>query len=355
MPNTTTTTVDITIINRADGGVTAHRTGCRDIAREVKGTHADAFAMGEFASQREVTECYNADFDEVEDGWYSIDFKPCVTLPAEVEAEQPYTVGQTVRRTFDGKVGTVVTVHAATDLVPANLAVDIDGEVWSGTLPAWEAVERYAYAIKQASIGAGKWFVTETVGGTERVVGTVYGYATEAEAREVADRMAAPSHLDDVVAVVELSRDVHAELAAIEAQEAADIEREDAERAEQLKAVRDIYGDQAAELLANGWTVDSAINHVTGVCDLEACTGEHGSAWAVLVAEVTGRPEAAQAEREAELARSMAAVRDAAVAAGRQDVVEALDKLEHAKAVADYADDRGDYSAVQATAAKLGR
>lgn len=131
------------------------------------------------------------------------------------------------------------------------------------------------------------------------------------------------------------------------------IAADDARRTAEREHVRTTYGDQAAELLANGWTVDSAISHVSGTCDLEACTGDHGHAWAVLVAEVTGRPEAAQAERDAELARSMAAVRDAAVAAGRQDVVEALDKLEHAKAVADYADDRGDYSAVQATAAKV--
>lgn len=79
---TTTTTQDITIINRTDGGVTAHRAGCRDIERETRGTHADHFEMGTFATQREVTECYNADFDEVEDGWYVIDFKPCVHLPA---------------------------------------------------------------------------------------------------------------------------------------------------------------------------------------------------------------------------------------------------------------------------------
>lgn len=316
MPNTTTAQL-ITIINRADGGVTAHRTGCRDIAREVKGTHADSFEMGEFASQREVFLCYNADFldeGQAEDEVYSIDFRPCCELPAEVAAE----------------------------------------------------VADYTYAVKQASIGAGKWFVTETVRGSEAVVGSVYGYGSEAEAREVADRLAAPSHLDNATATVEAKpmrspgtanarvlAEVAAELAAIEAQEAADIAADDARRADELAYVRTTYGDQAAALVANGWTVDSAISHVSGTCDLELCTGDHGHAWAVLVAEVTGRPEAAQAEREAELARSMAAVRDAAVAAGRTDVVDALDALEHTKAVADYANDRGDYSAVRATAAKL--
>lgn len=55
----------------------------------------------------------------------------------------------------------------------------------------------YTYAVKQASIGVGKWFVTESVdGGPESVVGSVYGYATPAEAQTVADQMAAPSHLD---------------------------------------------------------------------------------------------------------------------------------------------------------------
>ena len=112
------------------------------------------------------------------------------------------------------------------------------------------------------------------------------------------------------------------------AQEAADIAAEDAERAAQLEAVRDIYGDAAAWLVEAGWTVDAAISHVTGVCDLEVCGGEHGTAWAIMVADATGRPEAAQAQADNDLARSMAAVREAAVAAGRTDVVDALDALE---------------------------
>lgn len=118
-----------------------------------------------------------------------------------------------------------------------------------------------------------------------------------------------------------------AELDALIAQEDADLEAYAAERADQLEAVRRIYGNAAAELVVNGWTVDSAASHVTGVCDLELCTGDHDTAWAIMVAEATGRPEAAQAEREAELARSLAAVREAAVAAGRQDVADALEAM----------------------------
>lgn len=29
-------------------------------------------------------------------------------------------------------------------------------------------------------------------------------------------------------------------------------------------------------LLANGWTLDAAVNHVTGHCDQMLCTGQHG-------------------------------------------------------------------------------
>lgn len=41
------------------------------------------------------------------------------------------------------------------------------------------------------------------------------------------------------------------------------------------KAVREIYGDGAAALLDEGWTVDGAIAHVTGTCDIDICTGNH--------------------------------------------------------------------------------
>ena len=39
-----------------------------------------------------------------------------------------------------------------------------------------------------------------------------------------------------------------------------------------VEDVRQFYGDEAAELVADGWTVNGAINHVTGMCDIEICT-----------------------------------------------------------------------------------
>jgi hypothetical protein len=34
----------------------------------------------------------------------------------------------------------------------------------------------------------------------------------------------------------------------------------------------------AYALCLDGWTVDSAMNHIEGVCDRVLCTGEHGTA-----------------------------------------------------------------------------
>ena len=39
--------------------------------------------------------------------------------------------------------------------------------------------------------------------------------------------------------------------------------------------VRRIHGPVAADLVANGWTPDAAINHIEGVCDRAICGGEH--------------------------------------------------------------------------------
>jgi len=36
--------------------------------------------------------------------------------------------------------------------------------------------------------------------------------------------------------------------------------------------VRSLYGVEAADLLAQGWTVEAAIDHVTGHCDVWFCT-----------------------------------------------------------------------------------
>lgn len=103
------------------------------------------------------------------------------------------------------------------------------------------------------------------------------------------------------------------------------IAAEDSERANQLEGVRAIYGDTAADLVADGWTVDSAIAHVSGTCDLAICGGDHGAAWATVVTTTVARPEVTEADHAAKLERSLAAVREAAVAAGRQDVLDALE------------------------------
>lgn len=68
--------MEITIINKTDGSVRAHRAGCRDIAREARGNN-DSFVLGTFTSEDEVVTNYNADFDKDTDGWYDIDFAPC--------------------------------------------------------------------------------------------------------------------------------------------------------------------------------------------------------------------------------------------------------------------------------------
>jgi hypothetical protein len=139
--------------------------------------------------------------------------------------------------------------------------------------------------------------------------------AFDAEVATIGRNVAKALHSPETLAKVQARLDAKAaakaeaaELAAIEAQEAADIEREAAERQAQRDYVRATYGDQAAELLADGWTVDSAISHVTGTCDLELCTGDHGSEWALIVAVATKRPEAKVAALEAELARANQAV-----------------------------------------------
>ena len=39
--------------------------------------------------------------------------------------------------------------------------------------------------------------------------------------------------------------------------------------------VRRIHGTTAADLVANGWTVESALAHIEGTCDRALCTGDH--------------------------------------------------------------------------------
>lgn len=44
---------------------------------------------------------------------------------------------------------------------------------------------------------------------------------------------------------------------------------------DQIAAVREHYGKRAAQLVSDGWTVDSAVAHTTGTCDRELCSGIH--------------------------------------------------------------------------------
>lgn len=43
-------------------------------------------------------------------------------------------------------------------------------------------------------------------------------------------------------------------------------------RDEAVAVVRGYFGDEVAALVADGWTVDSAIGHVQGTCDVTVCT-----------------------------------------------------------------------------------
>lgn len=49
---------------------------------------------------------------------------------------------------------------------------------------------------------------------------------------------------------------------------------DDSERSlvQQVAVVREIYGDEPADLVANGWTVDAALAHYDGACDVTICT-----------------------------------------------------------------------------------
>lgn len=54
-----------------------------------------------------------------------------------------------------------------------------------------------------------------------------------------------------------------------------DYDREGDVSSREIEDVRRFYGDRAANLVHAGWTVDAAINHVTGQCDILICGGEH--------------------------------------------------------------------------------
>lgn len=40
----------------------------------------------------------------------------------------------------------------------------------------------------------------------------------------------------------------------------------------ELELIRKHYGDEAVNLINDGWTVDSALNHVGATCDQYACS-----------------------------------------------------------------------------------
>jgi hypothetical protein len=76
---------------------------------------------------------------------------------------------------------------------------------------------------------------------------------------------------------------------AIEAEELAQITFERDEREQMISDVRDSYGDEAAQLLVDGWTLDGALAHVDGSCDVTICTHpSHSISEAEVMGRVTG-------------------------------------------------------------------
>ena len=71
-----------------------------------------------------------------------------------------------------------------------------------------------------------------------------------------------------------VERDDRGQLVTIPVDEdAADaVDRAEDARYDAIEAARRFYGDEAAKLVADGWTVDAAANHVQGACDVNICT-----------------------------------------------------------------------------------
>ena len=67
----------IVTINMADGSVSAHKEGCRDIARVTRDIFAQANPADEYATKYEVWEEYNLDFLHEGSGAYDIHFLAC--------------------------------------------------------------------------------------------------------------------------------------------------------------------------------------------------------------------------------------------------------------------------------------
>lgn len=95
-------------------------------------------------------------------------------------------------------------------------------------------------------------------------------YGVSAPAEQIADSIV--SSLDGATLPELDAETIEDERAA---QERFDIMLGDRERARTISDVRTFYGEHAATLVADGWTVDGAIAHVTGTCDRELCTEQH--------------------------------------------------------------------------------
>jgi hypothetical protein len=78
-----------------------------------------------------------------------------------------------------------------------------------------------------------------------------------------------PVETDDAVTC---KRCIKIEDARLAAQIEAEIAEERIERERLIADVERFHGGEAAQLVRDGWTVDSAINHVSGSCDIELCT-----------------------------------------------------------------------------------
>lgn len=80
---------EITFVNTGGGAVQAHAAGCRDLDKVGKGNHDEIAYTASFATADEATADFNDDFDKETDGWYEIEFKPCVKFGAARVLAEP--------------------------------------------------------------------------------------------------------------------------------------------------------------------------------------------------------------------------------------------------------------------------
>jgi hypothetical protein len=79
-----------------------------------------------------------------------------------------------------------------------------------------------------------------------------------------------PVHVCDAAICADDMADCEAGISAVEAYEAREAEEETKKWAAQLLYLQTSH-PAAAELVEQGWTVESALSHVEGTCDLELC------------------------------------------------------------------------------------